>query len=111
MHLICPNCQSESDVLLIDCSLPLGSVERDTIRYCVACRPQAAHPLAHLLPQWIAKWDIPEDEKQAAFQARRPARAGTARLLPRAGQWTFRRRGRPRAADSGLRTHGISAAP
>ena len=43
---------------------------RDTIRYCVACRPQEAHPLAHLLPQWIAKLEIPEDEKQAAFRAR-----------------------------------------
>jgi len=52
MHLTCPSCGNpEAEVLLIDMTLPFGSVERDSIRCCVACLPEAAHPLAHLLPQ------------------------------------------------------------
>ncbi len=71
--MTCPNCKSDAALLLIDCRLPLGSIERETIRYCVACRPEATHRYAHLLPQWIAKLDIPQSEKDAAFRARRYA--------------------------------------
>ena len=40
MHLTCPSCGNpEAEVLPNDMTLPLGSVERDSIRCCVACRP------------------------------------------------------------------------
>jgi hypothetical protein len=45
MHLICSNCQSESDVLLIDCSLTLGSIEHEASRYCFSWRKEARHPV------------------------------------------------------------------
>jgi hypothetical protein len=39
----CPNCGSEADDLLIDCSLPFGEV-RDRTRFCVNCRPEVSNP-------------------------------------------------------------------
>ncbi len=54
--MTCPNCGCEDhEFLLIDCRLPLGSVERETIRYCFSCRPSARHPYANCLPQIIRK--------------------------------------------------------
>ena len=67
----CPNCGCNTDVLLIDCRLPLGSHERETVRYCAECRPEAVHEYANCLPQIIRKANIPESEKEAAFRARR----------------------------------------
>lgn len=75
----CPNCNSDSDVLLIDCTLPLGSPKRESTRYCYSCKPEAFHQYANCLPQVIRKANIPEAEKQAAFRARRfaPDRCAT----------------------------------
>jgi hypothetical protein len=75
----CLNCGCEDhEFLLIDCALPLGSVERETIRYCYSCRPDAQHPYANCLPRIIRNANIPESEKQAAFRARRFAPDHTA---------------------------------
>src|SRR6266478_4338603 len=70
--MTCPNCGCEDhEFLLIDCRLPLGSVERETIRYCFSCRPSARHPYANCLPQIIRNADILEAEKKTALAARR----------------------------------------
>lgn len=44
----CPNCAGETEVLLIDCRLP--GEERERVRYCYKCRPQARHAYADCLP-------------------------------------------------------------
>jgi hypothetical protein len=65
----CPNCDTENDVLFIDCSL--RGKERERQRFCYSCRPEARHPYANCLPQVIMNADIPEEDKLAAFRARR----------------------------------------
>ena len=78
--MICPNCKSEASVLLIDCALPFGP-ERDRIRYCAACRPEANGPCHH--PRAIHF--LPENEQAAAWARRRYAkdRLGTYKLEER----------------------------
>ena len=63
----CPNCRNETEVLLIDCSLPFG--KRDGLRYCYSCRPQ--HPYAGCLPRVIVVSSLSEKEKRKALAARR----------------------------------------
>lgn len=67
----CPNCNSDADVLFIDCKLPLGSLERETIRYCAACRPEAVHELSGCLPRVLRAMRLPADVLEAAYTARR----------------------------------------
>lgn len=68
----CPSCNSETEVLLVDCRLPFGE-ERDRLRYCYACRPEAQHAYAGCLPRVIVASSLPEAEKQKALAARRYA--------------------------------------
>jgi len=67
----CPNCSSPADALFIDCRLPLGSRERDTIRYCAKCRPEAVHELSGYTPQMLHSKNLPEHVLRAALTARR----------------------------------------
>jgi hypothetical protein len=67
----CPTCKAETETLLIDCSLPLGSQERESRRWCYICRPEARHRLAGYPPRMLAKMGLPEDVLQAALKARR----------------------------------------
>ena len=69
----CPTCNADVDALYIDCRLPLGSHERETIRYCVSCRPEAAHELAGCLPRVLRAMRLPADVLEAAYAARRYA--------------------------------------
>jgi hypothetical protein len=67
----CPNCSADADVLFIDCRLPLGSHERETTRYCAACRPEAVHELSGYAPRMLAKMNLPKHVLDAALEARR----------------------------------------
>jgi hypothetical protein len=67
----CPNCSSPADALFIDCRLPLGSVERNTIRYCAKCRPEAVHELSGYMPHMLARMNLPKHVLDAALVARR----------------------------------------
>ena len=70
----CPNCSSLTDVLFIDCRLALGSRERETVRYCAACRPEAVHELSGYMPHMLVKMNLPENVLRAALAARRYVR-------------------------------------
>ena len=71
--MTCPNCNADADALYIDCRLPLGSRERETVRYCASCRPEAVHELSGCLPRVLRAMRLPADVLEAAYAARRYA--------------------------------------